>query len=96
MWLPYYDIKNLVIRLRHDFVDPYSKTALSMASYRDTYEMQMGSNKEEFSKVYDKRIFELNSKLAAERGSASSAVQVSSLNLNFTWFCSFFLHTYEY
>ena len=55
-----------------------------MASYRDTYEMQMGSNKEEFSKVYDKRIFELNSKLAAERGSASSAVQVSSLNLNFT------------
>jgi len=51
------------------------KLANSLRELRDTYEMQMGSNKEEFSKVYDKRIFELNSKLAAERGSASSAVQ---------------------
>lgn len=52
------------------------KLANSLRELRDTYELQMGSNKEEFSKVYDRRIAELNAKLAAERGSASSAVQV--------------------
>ena len=62
---------------------------------RDAYELQMDSNKAEFSKVYEKRITELNNKLTSERGSASSAVQVGysvRITRHFQPKCTLFTH----
>ena len=42
---------------------------------RDAYEQQMAENKAGFSAVYDKKIQDLQSKLAGERGSAAGAIQ---------------------
>ena len=42
---------------------------------RDAYEKQMAENKAGFSAVYDKKIQDLQSKLAGERGSAAGAIQ---------------------
>jgi len=51
------------------------KLAEALKELRDTYEAQISENKKEFNSVYDKRMEDLKLKLAAERGSASSAVQ---------------------
>ena len=42
---------------------------------RDAYEQQMAENKAGFSAMYDKKIQDLQSKLAGERGSAAGAIQ---------------------
>ena len=42
---------------------------------RDAYEQQMAENKAGFSAVYDKKIQDLQGKLAGERGSAAGAIQ---------------------
>ena len=51
------------------------KLQSSLAELRDQYEKQLSENRSGFSAVYDKRIQDLNSKLASERGSAASAIQ---------------------
>jgi len=51
------------------------KLQASLLELRDTYEQQMSENRSGFSAVYDKKIADLQSKLAGERGSAASAIQ---------------------
>jgi len=51
------------------------KLQQSLQELRDAYEQQMQENRAGFSAVYDKKISDLNSKLAGERGSAASAIQ---------------------
>ena len=51
------------------------KLQSSLQELRDAYEQQMAENKAGFSAVYDKRIQDLQAKLAGERGSAAGAVQ---------------------
>ena len=46
-----------------------------MKELRDAYEQQMAENKAGFSAVYDKKIQDLQGKLAGERGSAAGAIQ---------------------
>ena len=58
------------------------KLSQSLKELRDAYEQQMQENRSGFSAVYDKKISDLNSKLAAERGSAATAVQVKSIIFN--------------
>lgn len=47
----------------------------SLQELRDAYEQQMVENRAGFSAVYDKKITDLQSKLAGERGSAAGAIQ---------------------
>lgn len=47
----------------------------SLQELRDAYEHQMSENRAAFGAVYDKKIQDLQSKLAGERGSAASAIQ---------------------
>jgi len=51
------------------------KLQSSLQELRDAYEHQMAENKAGFSAVYDKKIQDLQSKLAGERGSAAGAIQ---------------------
>ena len=51
------------------------KLQSSLQELRDAYEQQMAENRAGFSAVYDKKIADLQSKLAGERGSAASAIQ---------------------
>jgi len=51
------------------------KLQSSLQELRDAYEQQMAENRAGFSAVYDKKIQDLQSKLAGERGSAASAIQ---------------------
>jgi len=51
------------------------KLQASLQELRDAYEQQMAENRAGFSAVYDKKIADLQSKLAGERGSAASAIQ---------------------
>merc|ERR1719342_1602676 len=51
------------------------KLQQSLQELRDAYEQQMAENRAGFSSVYDKKINDLQAKLAGERGSAASAIQ---------------------
>merc|ERR1712045_994247 len=51
------------------------KLQSSLQELRDAYEQQMAENKAGFSAVYDKKITDLQNKLASERGSAAGAIQ---------------------
>ena len=51
------------------------KLQSSLQELRDAYETQLAENRAGFSAVYDKKINDLNAKLAGERGSAASAIQ---------------------
>ena len=51
------------------------KLQSSLQELRDAYEQQMAENKAGFSAVYDKKIQDLQTKLAGERGSAAGAIQ---------------------
>jgi len=51
------------------------KLQSSLQELRDAYEQQMAENKAGFSAVYDKKIQDLQGKLAGERGSAAGAIQ---------------------
>jgi len=51
------------------------KLQSSLQELRDAYEQQMAENRAGFSAVYDKKIHDLQAKLAGERGSAASAIQ---------------------
>jgi len=51
------------------------KLQSSLQELRDAYEQQMAENRAGFSAVYDKKIQDLQAKLAGERGSAASAIQ---------------------
>merc|ERR1712142_925766 len=51
------------------------KLQASLQELRDAYEQQMAENRAGFSAVYDKKISDLQSKLAEERGSAAGAIQ---------------------
>merc|ERR1719369_1602158 len=51
------------------------KLQSSLQELRDAYEQQMAENRAGFSAVYDKKIQDLQAKLAGERGSAASANQ---------------------
>jgi len=51
------------------------KLQTSLQELRDAYEQQMVENRAGFSAVYDKKISDLQSKLAGERGSAAGAIQ---------------------
>merc|ERR1712142_905201 len=51
------------------------KLQASLQELRDAYEQQMAENRAGFSAVYDKKINDLQAKLAGERGSAASAIQ---------------------
>ena len=51
------------------------KLQSSLQELRDAYEQQMVENRAGFSAVYDKKITDLQSKLASERGSAAGAIQ---------------------
>merc|ERR1719234_2401651 len=51
------------------------KLQSSLQELRDAYEQQMVENRAGFSAVYDKKISDLQSKLAGERGSAAGAIQ---------------------
>ena len=56
-----------------------SKLQESLQALRNSYENQMAENRAAFSATYDKKITDLTSKLGDERGSAATAVQVSSV-----------------
>jgi len=51
------------------------KLQSSLQELRDAYEGQLAENKAGFGAVYDKKIQDLQGKLAAERGSAAGAIQ---------------------
>ena len=51
------------------------KLQASLQELRDAYEQQMVENRAGFSAVYDKKISDLQNKLAGERGSAAGAIQ---------------------
>jgi len=51
------------------------KLQQNLQELRDAYEQQMAENKAGFSAVYDKKIQDLQTKLAGERGSAAGAMQ---------------------
>ena len=51
------------------------KLQSSLQELRDAYEQQMVENRAGFSAVYDKKITDLQAKLASERGSAAGAIQ---------------------
>ena len=52
-----------------------NKLQSSLQELREAYEQQMQENKAGFSAVYDKKIQDLQSKLAGERGAAAGAIQ---------------------
>lgn len=51
------------------------KLQSSLQELRDAYEQQMAENRAGFGAVYDKKIQDLQTKLAGERGTAASAIQ---------------------
>merc|ERR1711874_776721 len=51
------------------------KLQSSLQELRDAYEQQMVENRAGFGAVYDKKITDLQAKLASERGSAAGAIQ---------------------
>ena len=51
------------------------KLQSSLQELRDAYEQQMVENRAGFGAVYDKKITDLQNKLASERGSAAGAIQ---------------------
>ena len=51
------------------------KLQSSLQKLRDAYEKQMAENKASFSAVYDKKIQDLQTRLAGERSSAAGAIQ---------------------
>jgi len=51
------------------------KLQQSLQDLREAYEQQMSENKAGFTAVYDKKIQDLQAKLAGERGSAAGAIQ---------------------
>ena len=58
------------------FRDEYdNKLAASLQTMREDYELKLSENKQGFSAIYDKKIQDLQDRLAKERGSAASAIQ---------------------
>ena len=51
------------------------KLQASLQELRDGYEQQMAKNRDGFTAVYDRKMADLQSKLAGERGSAVSAIE---------------------
>jgi len=59
-------------KLHEEYEDRLQK---ALSELRDVYDKQMLQNKEDFAKLYESRVSELQSMLATERGRASSSNQ---------------------
>ena len=66
------EIEEIDGQYQHNYEE---KLQSSLQELRDAYEQQMVENRAGFSAVYDKKIGDLQAKLASERGSAAGAIQ---------------------
>lgn len=62
-------------KLQEEYEDRLQK---ALSELREVYDKQMAQNREDFSKLYESRVAELQSQLANERGRASSSTQALS------------------
>merc|ERR1712226_748858 len=69
------EITEMDSKLHEEYEDRLQK---ALNELRDVYDKQMAQNREDYSKLYETRVQELQTSLSSERGKASSSEQALS------------------